>query len=141
MQFRIFKQNKKTKSLEWQKAPEIKKRLLEISDKLSFTWIVPSRLFVYRSHNSSSRAYARTWGFPKIWQMSLGESPAYVIEVISEHFDKLNKNKQDEVLVHELAHIPKNFSGSLLAHVRKRGKRNFHNRVEQLVNSLFRNGS
>lgn len=123
----------------WKRAPDIKKRLSSISKKLDMHWIKPSRLFVYRSHNSVARAYARTWGFPRIWQMSLNESPAYVIEVLSEQFDRLSVGEQDKVLVHELAHIPKNFSGSLLAHIRKRGKRNFHGRVEQLVNSLFRN--
>jgi predicted metallopeptidase len=126
-------------NIKWVKAPEIKKRIAEIAIKLEMDWIKPSRLFVYRSYNSTARAYARTWGFPKIWQISLKENPAYIIEVLSEQFDKLPINEQDKVLVHELAHIPKNFSGSLLAHVRKRGKRNFHGRVEQLIGALLRN--
>ena len=33
------------------------------------------------------------------------EKPAYIIEVISEKFNKLPKRKQDDVLLHELAHI------------------------------------
>lgn len=123
----------------WKKAPDIKKRLSSIAKAVEMDWIKSSRLFVYRSFNSTARAYARTWGFPRIWQISLKETPAYVIEVLSEQFDKLPVSEQDKVLVHELAHIPKNFSGSLLAHIRKRGKRNFHGRVEQLIGSLFRN--
>ena len=55
------------------------------------------------------------------------------IEVLSEKFDRLNKLEQDKILLHELAHIPKNFSGSLLPHIRKKGKRNFEDRVHELV--------
>ncbi len=131
---------KKSKGeMEWRRAPDIKKRLASIVKTVEMDWIKTSRLFVYRSYNSTARAYARTWGFPRVWQMSLREKPAYVIEVLSEQFDKLPISEQDKVLVHELAHIPKNFSGSLLAHIKKRGSRNFHNRVEQLIGSLFRN--
>lgn len=134
-----MRQRKRKGEISWVKAPDIKKRLTSIRKKLGMHWIKPSRLFVYRSYNSVARAYARTWGFPRIWQMSLKEKPAYVIEVLSEQFDRLSSLEQDRVLVHELAHIPKNFSGSLLAHIRKHGKRNFHGRVEQLIGSLFRN--
>lgn len=134
-----MRRKKKNGEMKWLKAPDIKKRLKEITVKLNMDWIVHSRIFVYRSFNSTARAYARTWGFPKVWQMSLNEPPAYIIEVLSEHFDPLPLKSQDEVLVHELAHIPQNFSGSLLPHIRRRGKRNFHGRVEQLINSLFEN--
>jgi predicted metallopeptidase len=129
------------KEMVWVKAPDVRKRISSIKKELNLDWIKLSRLFIYRSHYSTARAYARTWGFPRIWQMSLKEDPAYVIEVLSEQFDKLSTREQDKVLVHELAHIPKNFSGSLLAHVRKRGKRNFHGRVELLINSLFKDRS
>lgn len=132
-----LRRSKKNNSLLWKSAPDIKKRLIFIVKKLSLSWVNTSRIFVYRSENSSSRAYARTWGFPRIWQISLKESPAYVIEVLTERFDKLSEKQQDEVLIHELMHIPKNFSGSLLPHIRK-GKNNFHNRVETLVDRYLR---
>jgi len=101
-------------------------------------WIIPSRLFIYRSINSKTRAYARTWGLPGLWQRSLDVKPAYIIEVISEHFDKLPERQQNEVLLHELAHIPKNFSGALIPHI-KRGKRNFHGMVHDLIDKYLRN--
>jgi predicted metallopeptidase len=91
-----------------------------------------------RSNLSSSRAYARIWGLSKVWQMALSQKPAYIIEVLSQHFDKLTDKDKDKVLLHELAHIPKNFSGSLLAHIRHRGKRNFHDRVEELFSQYLR---
>ena len=58
--------------------------------------------------------------------------PAYVIEVLAKYFDKLDQDKQKQVLIHELLHIPKNFSGALLPH---RG-RNRH--LENNANQLFK---
>ena len=43
-----------------------------------------------------------------------------MIEVISERFDNLPKEKQDEILVHELQHIPKKFTGGLRKHDKKK---------------------
>jgi predicted metallopeptidase len=134
---RKFLKPSKNNSLAWQTAPDVKRRLKFIAKNLSLTWIKTSRIFVYRSRNSSSRAYARTWGFPRIWQISLKEDPAYVIEVLTERFDKLSLQQQDRVLIHELMHIPKNFSGTLLPHIRK-GKNNFYRKVETLVERYLR---
>ncbi|KKR73658.1 MAG: hypothetical protein UU16_C0016G0001, partial [Candidatus Woesebacteria bacterium GW2011_GWA2_40_7] len=34
----------------------------------------------------------------------------YIIEVLAEHFDKLDKRNQDKVILHELTHIPHKFN-------------------------------
>ena len=124
---------KRRANVEWVNAPDIKKRILQLNKALSLNWIESSRIHCFRSKNSKSRAYARIWGLSKVWQKALETEPAYVIEVLTEKFDRLAKKEQDKVLLHELAHIPKNFSGSLLPHIRKKGKRNFHDRVKELV--------
>lgn len=69
-----------------------------------------------RGTGSKGRAIARIWSFPKPWQIALKVDPRYIIEVIAERFDKLNSGEKDKVLIHELMHIPKTFSGALLAH-------------------------
>lgn len=123
---------KRNLRVDWKKAPDIKIRIFQIVNSLKINWVDASRIYCFRSEYSQSRAYARIWGLTKIWQLALSEKPGYIIEVLSERFDKLGRLEQDKVLLHELAHIPRNFSGSLLPHVRKRGKRNFHDRVEKL---------
>ncbi len=87
---------------------------------------------VMRSYDSKARAYARIWGLSKIWQLAIEHKPHYIIEVLTEKYDKLSRDKKDEVLLHELAHIPNNFSGSLIPHIR-RGKRNFKSKVDKLI--------
>jgi predicted metallopeptidase len=117
--------------MEWESAQDVKKELTRLVKLLSLKHIDPSRIFCYRTNGSKSRAYARIWSFPKIFQEALGISPAYVIEVLSRYYDKLDLESQKKVLIHELLHIPKNFSGALLPH---RG-RNRH--LQKEANKLY----
>ncbi len=125
---------KVTGKVVWEPADDISARILALIDTLNLPWIKSSRIYSFRSHNSSTRAYARIWGLSRIFQLALDIEPAYVIEVISEKFDKLSAREQDKVLVHELVHIPKTFSGSLAPHTRRSGgKKGFEDRVRELV--------
>ncbi|MCH7951853.1 metallopeptidase [Patescibacteria group bacterium] len=113
-------------------APDIKHRIRAILRALDFPHIDAKRVICFRSHGSTSRARARIWSFPRIWQKALDLKPHYVIEVLSEKFDKLNRDDQTKILIHELMHIPKTFSGALLPH-RGRGKRRIdHRSIENL---------
>lgn len=122
----------KNKSIEWLAASDVKKRTLSLISKLGLNHITKSRIFFFRSTDAKTRAIARIWGFSHIWQKALRQSPAYIIEVISERYDGLDDREKDKVLLHEITHIPKNFSGSLMPHIR-RGKRNFHDKVNELI--------
>lgn len=122
----------KTQKLEWEEAKEIQQSIKEIISILDFLYIDASRIFCFRTQGSKSRSYARIWSMPKIFQKALNIKPAYVIEVLSKYFDKLDDDEKKKVLIHELLHIPKNFSGSLLPH----RSRNRH--LGTLVNKLFR---
>lgn len=118
--------------LDWHDASEIKKDIEHILSVLDFSYIDSSRIFCFRTYGSSSRAYARIWSMPKIFQRALDIKPAYVIEVLSKYYDDLDDDSKKKVLIHELLHIPKNFSGTLLPH------RSKHRHLQSQVNELFK---
>lgn len=118
--------------MEWEEANDIHKDLSHIIRHIELPHIDLTRIYCYRTSGSKVKAYARTWSFPKIFQRALDVKPAYVIEVLSQHYDKLDDDKKKKVLIHELLHIPKNFSGALLPH--KTRSRN----LNTLANQLFK---
>ena len=118
--------------MELELAPDVKKNLETIQAKLQLPHIDIKRIVAFRSTGSKARARARIWAFPKIWQMALKLKAHYCIEVIDKHFDHLKKDDQTKVLIHELMHIPKNFSGALLPHSGHRRPGINHHTVEDL---------
>jgi len=102
--------------MQWQEAVDVKDDLTHVLKVIDLPYINLNRIHCYRTQGSQTRAYARTWAFPKIFQQALNIEPAYVIEVLSKHYDKLSDDEKKKVLIHELLHIPKNFSGALLPH-------------------------
>lgn len=128
---RFIKFSKKS-GVDWRAAPDVKKKLLRLENLLELGWMKTSRIFCVRSLGTKTRAIARIWGLGRVWQLALKQKPAYIIEVISEKYDRLAEEEKDKVLLHEISHIPKNFSGALLPHIR-RGKRSFHDKLRILV--------
>lgn len=125
------KLTKKSKGLQWEKDLKIQKQMEELIVSLNLSHINPQRVFCYRTHGSKANANARIWSFPKIFQLALEIEPAYAMEIVSEQFDRLSDDEQKKVIIHELLHIPKNFSGSLLPH------RYGHTQIEEEVDVLF----
>lgn len=119
----------------WHKAPELQKRIASLVKKLGLAHVDPDRVVVFRSFGSKSRARARIWSLPRIWQQALAVQPHYCLEVLAEKFDRLSADDQTRVLIHELMHIPKTFSGSLLAH-RNPGGRIDSRSVEKMFRRL-----
>ncbi len=118
---------KKTKrpKFEFEKAEDVEKLAHDIVQKIPMAHVKLDSLYFVRSQGSKARAYARIWGLSRIFQVAAGYKPTYVIEVISKYFDKLPNEEKMKVLIHELLHIPKTFSGALKAH---RGR---HHRVDR----------
>jgi len=103
--------------LQYFEAPDVKLLVDEIIGRLEFFHVVPHSVYCYRSKGSKSqRIIARIHGFGKIWQKALGLQPAYVIEVISERYDKLCQEDKEKTVIHELMHIPMGFKGGFRPH-------------------------
>lgn len=124
--------------MKWTLAPDITHRIHFLVKELGLKYITSDQIHSFRSSGSSSRATARIWSLPTIWQQALNTGPAYCLEVLSERFDKLKPDDQERVLIHELLHIPKTFSGALVPHRthRHRSFRHYHDTVETLYRSL-----
>lgn len=102
--------------MNYQIAPEIKKNIDELIDKLNMNYIDKTRVYCIRSFDAKTRAIARIWGMSRLFAEVAGIKPCYIIEVNGKKFDKLNKKEKIKTLIHELMHIPKTFSGALLSH-------------------------
>ncbi len=79
-------------------------------------YIDTSMIKCYRSTGSRSMAYARIHGLSRIWLEALGIRPQYILEVITENYCSLSPKEKIKVLIHELLHIPKGFTGGLRPH-------------------------
>ncbi len=133
MFYKRTRKKRTNKPVEWIKDEAIRERVIRLVIDLEIDWVMPDSVHTFRSYNSSSNAIARIWGLNKVWQMALEKEPAYVLEVISERFDRLSEREKDEVILHELAHIPRNFSGALMAHSHAKGA--FHDKLKIFIKS------
>ena len=103
--------------IRYELAKDIGSKIKDIIDKLQMTHVDGSRVACIRSKGSKSkRVIARCHGLSRIMQLAVNQKPHYAIEVVSERFDKLNKEDQTKVLIHELMHIPHSFGGGFRAH-------------------------
>jgi len=101
-------------------APDIKKECEVIVYLLNWNHIKLEHVGFLRSTGSTSRGtIARCHALGKAMQLAMSRDTSfYLVEVISERFDKLPREEQVEVLIHELMHIPKTFGGGFVHHDR-----------------------
>ena len=97
-------------------APDIKKQIDLLVEKLEFKHIKPQYVHCIRSFDAKTRAVARIWGMARLFKEVAGLDPHYIIEVNHKRFDKMPEREKIKTLIHELMHIPKTFSGALLSH-------------------------
>jgi predicted metallopeptidase len=103
--------------ISYRPADDLEAMVREVVKKAGMSYIDPDRVLCFRSQGSrSKRVIARCYSLPKIWQMGLNTPAHYIIEVISERFDKLSYEEKVKVVIHELLHIPKTFGGGLHPH-------------------------
>ena len=103
-------------SMRTEHASDVKDIIRDLVDVLGLEHVDVDRIFCYRSFNAKTDAVARIWSLAKLWQKALDVKAHYIIEVVSENFDHLDQDEKEKTMLHEILHIPKNFSGSLLNH-------------------------
>lgn len=99
--------------MQWHSAGDIQSRLRRIIKALGLNYIDPALVRCVRVHGSRANALARIWGLPPVFQDALGLRPHYVVEFMVPAFDRLPREEQDRVIIHELLHIPRTFSGGI----------------------------
>lgn len=103
--------------IQYELAEDINTEIKDIISHLHMSHIDESRLTCIRSTGSTGkRVIARCHGLPRIMQLALNKEPHYIIEIVSERYDKLSKEDQTKILIHELMHIPYSFGGGFRVH-------------------------
>ena len=107
----------------------------DVISKLNLTHIKIENIFCVRSHGSKSRrTVARIHGLSRIMQKAMKIKAVYVIEVISENFDKLSHEEKIKTIIHEIMHVPHNFGGGFRGHRNFVNKKSVEKAYEEYVN-------
>jgi len=97
-------------------AEDLQEAVNEIALML-FPYIKLESVVCLRSFGSKSRGtIARCHALGKAMQLALGRRGFYVIEIITERFNKMSDEEKIKTLIHELMHIPKTFGGGFKYH-------------------------
>jgi len=120
--------------IRYHEAPDVKELVERIVSELGFNHIELKGIYCFRSAGSrSKRTIARIHSLGKIWQKALHMQAGYLIEVISERYDRLSREEKEKVLIHELLHIPQGFSGGFRPHQRHITRKKIDSLHEKLV--------
>jgi len=102
--------------MKYEPAPDLQLIAEEISIMM-FPHVDLSNLKCYRSYGTSSRGtIARCHALNKIMQKAIGIKAVYVLEFLTERFEKMSEEDKIKVIIHELMHIPKTFGGGFVHH-------------------------
>lgn len=119
--------------MKYRRSWELESKAKRFVDELGLVYVDKDRIRCVRSIGTKAKyTVARVHAFPKVWQTALGIEPHYIIEFLSENFDKLPQKEQDKILIHEIAHIPKTFGGGLVAH-----NKHFKKRLKNLLETKY----
>ena len=103
--------------MQYEKAQDLDEKVSAIIRKIGLSYIDPGRVKCIRSRGTKTRrTLARVHAISKAVQKGLGIRAHYVIEIITEKFEKLPEEEKTKTLIHELLHIPKSFGGGFRHH-------------------------
>jgi predicted metallopeptidase len=127
--------------INYEPAEDIRVRVQDIVSRLDLSHVDTDRVVCMRSRGSSSRyILARCHVLPRVFQKAMGVRTHYIIEVISEKFDRMSPEDQTKVLIHEVLHIPKSFGGGFKHHdfVNKRVVDKFYEKYKSVKQNNYR---
>ncbi|PIN88983.1 metallopeptidase [Candidatus Pacearchaeota archaeon CG10_big_fil_rev_8_21_14_0_10_34_76] len=102
--------------MKYEYAPDLQERMKEIISVLEMNHIDVERVQCLRSFGSSTRrTIARCHTIGKVMQLAMKTKAHYAIEFL-ELFERMSREEQDKVIIHELMHIPKTFGGGFRQH-------------------------
>ena len=103
--------------IKYEKAHDIAFLARRIVFKLEWKHVDLANVGFIRSHGSQARrTIARCHTIGKAIQVALDRKGYYMIEVLSEQFDKLSFEDKVKTIIHELMHIPRAFGGGFIHH-------------------------
>lgn len=103
--------------IKYSDADDIKEKVRRIVFVLELDHVNLNRIAFIRSDGSAAEGtIARCHALSRIMQKGLECKPFYIIEVISEQFDKMSEEEKTKTLIHELLHIPRAFGGGFRHH-------------------------
>jgi len=103
-----------------------------------FSHIDPERIHILFS-NSTSRSIAYCHEMNSRIQFALDIQPNYVIELVTKNWKRLSIEERAKVLIHELYHIPRTFSGYLRNHDHRQGFTPYSRRLESRLYDFYLN--
>jgi predicted metallopeptidase len=102
--------------MKYEFSPELQAKAEDVC-RVLFPHVRCDRIKCYRSRGTSTRGtIARCHAMGKIMQEALGVDAFYVLEFITERFDRMSEEDKVKVIIHELMHIPKTFGGGFRHH-------------------------
>jgi predicted metallopeptidase len=108
---------KRPRRMTYERAGDIQDRFEDIVRTLGLRHIDVGKVVCLRSRGSSARrVIARCHGMSKVLQVALRMDAVYVLEFISERFDRLPDDDKVRTIIHEIMHIPKGFGGGFRFH-------------------------
>ncbi len=103
--------------MEYVPVPEIDEEIARIIAFFKWDYLDPKRIRMIRSRGTRSRRIlARCHALPKALQTGLALPAHYIIELVSENYDRLSEAEKTKTLIHELLHIPATFGGGFRHH-------------------------
>ena len=103
-------------TIKYHSAPDIEEKARSIGEKVGIKHDFSRIKFVRSTGSQATRTLARCHAMPRVMQAALGMKAHYVIEVISEQFDKMNEEQKTKTIIHELLHVPKSMGGGFRHH-------------------------